>query len=45
LTFLNGSLNQLAVRRCSAGRELYYLRENQLQILQELRAPRIVTRG
>lgn len=42
---LNTSFNQLPVLGSSVGGELYYLRENELQILKQLRAPRIVTRG
>ena len=45
MALLNASLNQLPVLGCSVRGELYYLREHQLQVLKELRAPRIVTRG
>jgi hypothetical protein len=45
MSVLNASLNQLAVRRCSVGRELYYLRQDQLEILKQLGAPRVVTCG
>jgi hypothetical protein len=45
MALLNASLNQLPILGCSVRGELYYLREYQLQALQELRASRVVTRG
>jgi hypothetical protein len=42
---LNASLNQLTVLGSSVGRELYYLRKDCLEILKQLCAARVVTRG
>src|SRR5689334_21773260 len=45
VTFIDRAFDQLALLRCSVRRELYYLREDELQVLEKFRAPRIVSRG
>jgi hypothetical protein len=45
MALLNTSFDQLPVLGASVGGELYYLSENQLQVLKQFRATRVVTRG
>ena len=45
MALLNASFDQLPILGASVGGQLYYLSENQLQVLEQLRAPRVVTCG